>query len=94
MAEPISSGQRTELVSFERFTSESDGAGGQIETWRQIGRAWVAAKILSGDEKAGKNGPVRTNEKVKFTGIAAAFHELRLTTRDDIVAMSTSGLDL
>lgn len=48
----MTAGKRDQRVTFERFTSASDGAGGTIETWATLMQRWCSVMPLSGGERA------------------------------------------
>lgn len=48
----MTAGKRDQRVTFQRFTSTSDGAGGTIETWANHIARWCEVKPLSGGERA------------------------------------------
>ncbi|SDC30866.1 phage head-tail adaptor, putative, SPP1 family [Sphingomonas sp. YR710] len=49
----MKSGQLNRRVIVQRATSVSDGAGGQVREWPEIGRPWVKASLWSTGRGAG-----------------------------------------
>lgn len=80
----MDSGQRTELVLFQRRMATPDGMGGETVAWVEIGRAWAAMKWVGGDEVE-RNGAVRHRSKYRATIPAAAADDLALTPKDRLV---------
>lgn len=44
-------GKYNRRVAIESMTTTADGSGGQVETWAEIGGAWVEATPTSGGER-------------------------------------------
>jgi SPP1 family predicted phage head-tail adaptor len=48
----MTAGKRRERVTFQRFTSASDGAGGTVQTWTDLIGRYCEVKPISGGERA------------------------------------------
>lgn len=48
----MTAGKRSERVTFQRYTSTPDGAGGTIDTWTDHISRWCEVKPISGGERA------------------------------------------
>jgi len=48
----MTAGSRDQRVTFQRFTSTPDGAGGSVDTWADLISRWCEVKPLSGGERA------------------------------------------
>lgn len=63
----MQSGERNDLVTFERLVTEPDDMGGQSNaTWWTIGQAWAAVKWIGGGDGE-RDGAIRSSARYRFT---------------------------
>jgi head-tail adaptor len=77
-------GDRTELVTVERYASTPDGAGGATRVWAEIGRLWAEVTWIGGAEASRQDAP-RASSKYRFTVLSAAAEALAIGTEDRLV---------
>ncbi len=80
----MGAGARAEPVTLQRLTRTSDGMGGGVETWADVGLIWCDIKPLRASE-AERQGAVRSLSVYQFSADAMSVKAKAASPSDRLV---------